>query len=407
MMVHAPVVAIYRGGHGVLAIARTLGRLGVPVHLVSQKGMRTPVWFSRYWSSKTHWDFSLPEERSLEFLLDLGRDLGSRYGRIPVLMTLADWMAIFIEDHAETLAERFVFPKAAGAVVRRLANKWEMFRLAKQYGIPTPETVYPHSVEELGRFLQTASFPVIAKSADPFLPHVPEKAVLRDAEELIEKFHREAALGPPNMVVQEYIPGDAESVWMCNAYFDRESRCKAIFSGKKLRQVSATGIASLAVVATNETVESQTKSLLQGLGYHGCVGVGYRYDARDGQYKLLDVNARISGVFRLFRATNGMDVVRACYLDLTGEAVPSSEASVGRKWLLEEDVLGALSAIRHGEMTVGQWLQSLRGVQETQWFSPDDPLPLAAWIGITALPTIRASRWVPSLPKALARRPAG
>ena len=126
MMVHAPVVAIYRGGHGVLAIARTLGRLGVPVHLVSQKGMRTPVWFSRYWSSKTHWDFSPPEERSLEFLLDLGRDLGSRYGRIPVLMTLADWMAIFIEDHAETLAERFVFPKAAGAVVRRRAQEAQL-----------------------------------------------------------------------------------------------------------------------------------------------------------------------------------------------------------------------------------------------------------------------------------------
>jgi D-aspartate ligase len=407
MTKRSPVVVIYRGGHGALAIARTLGRLAVPVYLVAQEGMRTPVWFSRYWTAKRRWDFSAPEERSVEFLLELGRDLERRHRRMPLLMTLADWAAIFIEDHADRLGERFVFTKSAGSVVRRLANKWEMFRLAKLHGIPTPETAYPRSLEELKSYLETVKFPVIVKSADPFLPHVPVKAVLHDAGELIEKFEREAALGPPNMVVQEYIPGDAESVWMCNAYFDSKSQCRAIFSGKKLRQVSATGIASLAVVLTNEIVESQTKSLLQSLGYWGCVGVGYRYDARDGQYKLLDVNARISGVFRLFRATNGLDVVRACYFDLTGQPVPSSQAAVGRKWLLEEDILGALSAIRHGEMSVAQWVRSLRGVRETQWFSFDDPLPLGAWIGITALPMVRASRWMPSLPKVLARRPAG
>lgn len=407
MMERFPVVAVYRGGHGVLAIARTLGRLGVPLYLVAQEGMTTPVWCSRYWTAKMRWDFAGPEERSVQFLLELGRELRERHGRPPLLMTLADWVAIFIEDHAEKLGEQFLFPKAASSVVRRLANKWEMFRLAKQLDIPTPETVYPRSREELTSFLENATFPLIVKSADPFMPHVPAKAVLHDAGELLEKFDREAALGPPNMVVQEYIPGDAESVWMCNAYFDRDSNCRAIFSGKKLRQVSATGIASLAVVLPNDTVESQTKLLLQSLGYHGCVGIGYRYDARDGEYKLLDVNARISGVFRLFRATNGMDVVRACYLDLTGQAIPSSQPAVGRKWLLEDDILGALSAIRHGKMTIAAWMRSMRGVQESQWFSFDDPVPLAAWIWTTALPTVRASRRAPSPSKMLARRPAG
>jgi len=52
--IHAdvPVVVVYRGGQGALAVARTLGRLGVPVYLVSHRGMETPGRSSRYWRDK-------------------------------------------------------------------------------------------------------------------------------------------------------------------------------------------------------------------------------------------------------------------------------------------------------------------------------------------------------------------
>jgi predicted ATP-grasp superfamily ATP-dependent carboligase len=69
-----PVVELCRGGSGDVAIARTLGRLGVPVYLVAQEGVPTPVWWSRYWAKRTWWDFSRPEQDSLAFLLEVGRD---------------------------------------------------------------------------------------------------------------------------------------------------------------------------------------------------------------------------------------------------------------------------------------------------------------------------------------------
>jgi predicted ATP-grasp superfamily ATP-dependent carboligase len=121
---------------------------------------------------------------------------------------------------------------------------------------------------------------------------------------------------------------------------------------------------------------------MQAIGYRGCVGIGYRFDSRDGLYKLLDVNARVSGVFRLFSGTNEMDVVRICYMDLTDQRPPATALRPGRKWMLEADIPAALSAIREGSLTVPQWLESIRGVRETHWFAPDDPMPVLALLRI-------------------------
>jgi predicted ATP-grasp superfamily ATP-dependent carboligase len=185
---------------------------------------------------------------------------------------------------------------------------------------------------------------------------------------------------PPNVVLQEYIPGGADSVWMCNGYFGPDPDRAVIFTGKKLRQESATGVASLGVCLPNETVASQTQRFMQGVGYRGCVGIGYRFDRRDGLFKVLDVNTRISGVFRLFAGTNEMDVVRACYLQLTGQDLPSTALEPGRKWMLEDDLVGAFAAIRSGDLSVSEWVRSVRGVRELNWLAADDPAPAVAWL---------------------------
>jgi D-aspartate ligase len=106
--------------------------------------------------------------------------------------------------------------------------------------------------------------------------------------------------------------------------------------------------------------------------------MGYRYDARDGQYKLLDVNPRIGATFRLFVGTNGIDVARALYLDLTGQQVEMAGVQKGRKWLVENhDTISSLRYLRDGRLTLTDWLQSFRGVKEGAWFALDDPLPFA------------------------------
>ena len=118
---------------------------------------------------------------------------------------------------------------------------------------------------------------------------------------------------------------------------------------------------------------------MKALGYTGILDLGFRYDARDGQYKLLDVNPRVGSAFRLFVAENGLDVVRALYLDLTGRPVPSAPAKESRKWLVENyDLVSSAKYYKDRALRPGEWLRSFRGVQEAAWFSRDDLRPFGA-----------------------------
>jgi len=84
----------------------------------------------------------------------------------------------------------------------------------------------------------------------------------------------------------------------------------------------------------------------------------------------------------LFVAADGMDVVRAMYLDLTGQPVSSAPMLEGRKWLVENnDVISFRRYRAKGELKFFDWLRSLRGVQEVAWFAWDDLLPFAIMAG--------------------------
>jgi D-aspartate ligase len=376
-----PVVCAFRGGYADISIARTLGRLGVPMYLVAQKGMPTPVWSSRYWAKRTRWDYSSPEEQSVAFLLDVGATLRAAHGTRAILLTTSDWVAIFIERNSHLLQKQFAFPQPVRPVIHTLLNKWEMHLLAQEHHIPTPNTAYAAVRDDIDEFLETGSFPIVMKPADPYSRDPrSKKMIINSRQELMDAVDRKAGHASLNMVLQEYIPGDADSVWMCNGYFAQNKEHTVTFTGKKLRQTSSMGLATLAICLPNETVATQTRRLMEGVGFRGCVGIGFRYDSRDGLYKLLDVNARVSGVFRLFAGTNEMDVVRACYLDLTGQHVPETALQPGRKWMLEDDVVAAVRAIRSGRLSVAEWIRSIRDVQELQWFVKDDPVPFLIWL---------------------------
>ena len=336
---------------------------------------------SRYWEDKARWDFvGRPELESVRFLGEVGTRLAQKHGSRPILLTPSDWFAIFIERHSDYLAEYFRFPRPTSPVVASLLNKWEMHVLATHHDIPTPITARPTSRAEVDEFVAQTGFPLVVKPADPYLPARPAKAIARSRPELEDAIQEAMSRESLNFILQEYIPGGVNNVWMCNGYFGRGAGHGVVFTGKKLRQLSSTGIASFAVCESNDTVGSQTHRFMTALGYRGCVGIGYRHDIRDGAYKVLDVNARVSSVFRLFAGANDLDVVRLCYLDLSGQPIGETAAQDGRNWLDERDIRVLLSSRREDRVSVREWVKSLRGVQELQWLARDDLGPFGAWL---------------------------
>src|SRR5260370_2551864 len=146
----------------------------------------------------------------------------------------------------------------------------------------------------------------------------------------------EASEDIANFMLQEYIPGGSEMLWMFNGYFDGESGCLFGLTGKRFRQYPAcAGMTSLGICVVNDAVARQTRDFMKALGYQGILDLGHMYDTRTGQYKLLDANPRIGAAFRLFVHTCGLDVPQVLYRDLTGQPVSPGGPQVGRKWDVE------------------------------------------------------------------------
>jgi predicted ATP-grasp superfamily ATP-dependent carboligase len=199
-------------------------------------------------------------------------------------------------------------------------------------------------------------------------------------QELLERY--EVIENPlnPNIILQEYIPGPDSATWTFNGYFDGKSRCLAGFTGRKLRNYPPYfGRASLAICERNEDVSRAAVEFMKCVGYKGPLDIGFRYDSRDGQYKVNDVNPRVGSMFRLFVGSNGIDIVRAMYGDLTNQPVTATLPSDRRKWIVEDvDWLSAIRYWRDGNLTLRDWGRSLHGIRETTFLATDDPLPLAA-----------------------------
>jgi D-aspartate ligase len=195
-----PVLAL-RVHHGTLGIARSLGRLGVPVHVVHGEQAH-PVLASRYVAGAHHWDFGRePAERSVEWLLRLGRGLGGRV----VLMPTSDDTAELVADHADRLSSVFRFQENASGLVRALSNKRALHDLARAHGIPTADTTFPSSLEEVRRFAETAVFPVMLKASDGLRLQArtgKKMVIVRSAEELFAQYQALEDPDEPNLMLQ-------------------------------------------------------------------------------------------------------------------------------------------------------------------------------------------------------------
>jgi D-aspartate ligase len=370
-----PVVVLAYNRQASVGIVRSLGRLGVPVYGISADRF-DPVLFSKYCRGKFSWRLhDAPFEESLRFLNEVGQKIGQRSLLIPT----SDLGALFIAEHAGSLGEHFIFPDRSAALVRSLCSKREMYHLARKWNVPTPETVFPESRADVLAYLEIAQFPILMK---PLYSRIPNRKTLRiilvhTKQELLERYDEAEGNSTP-MILQEYIPGPDHMTWTFNGYFDHNGECRVAFTGRKLRNYPPYfGQASLAICVRNEHVEKEAIRFMSAIGYKGPLDIGFRYDARDGRYKVNDVNPRIGGMLRLFVADNGMDVVRALYQDMTGQPVTPAGTLEGRKWTVEDvDCISAVRYWRDGNLAIKEWVRSLRGINEATFIAFDDLKPL-------------------------------
>jgi D-aspartate ligase len=403
-------VLLFRVGHyplhhGGLGVIRTLGRVGVPVYAVTEDRF-TPPALSRYLTGRFTWPTTGTEP--IERLKAGLNEIAKRLGRRVIAITTDDEAAVLLAEHAHEL-ERLVRPAVPAGLPRALASKRQLHELCDRVGIPTAAAAFPASREDVLAYAEGGAFPVVAKNIDPFTrlsaPAVPSTTVLQTADELIQL--SQTWPDRPNVMLQEELPVDAAEDWIFHMYCDADSECLAAFTGVKLRSwPPRAGVTAAACIAANEELDELSRSFCREIGYSGIGDLDWRFDRRDGRYKLLDFNPRVGAQFRLFETDAGIDVVRALHLDLTGRPVPPGRQIEGRRFYVENFYAPALLVPRKRPARLPKLPRRLVK-PELGWVALDDPLPIVSlairfsWLVFLRL-VMSATRQLPSLTEAAA-----
>ncbi|WP_428935183.1 ATP-grasp domain-containing protein [Streptomyces sp. ACT015] len=366
--------------HGGVGAIRSLGRLGVPMYAITEDRC-TPAASSRYLRRAFVWPTSGGEDPGhlVEGLLRIGR----RIGRPTVLVPTDEEAAVLIAEHQDALAGPFLFPRVEPGLPRRLASKQGLHGLCEEHGVPSPETAFPRSFDDIAAFAEKARFPVVAKNREAFVrrssPAVRGTTRIATPEGLLA-----LARGwgeRPGVILQEYLPREEAEDWIVHAYVDRDSTPRALFTGVKVRSWPPhAGMTAHAYVVDNPELADLAARFVKQIGFTGVIDLDLRFDRRDGRYKLLDFNPRMGAQFRLFESDSGVDVVRALHLDLTGRRVPEGEQRAGHRYVVENIDLPALLAYRRSGYTTPHAPARASGT-ELAWFAGDDPLPFLTMLG--------------------------
>ncbi|WP_328875197.1 ATP-grasp domain-containing protein [Streptomyces sp. NBC_00287] len=362
--------------HGCLGALRSLGRAGVPVYAMVEDRF-TPCAVSRHLADR----FVVPttgleEPRTLvSALLRLGRTIGRRTVAVPT----DDESAVLLAEHAEALAEWFVLPPVPSALPRALASKEGLRRVCTEHHVPTPRAHAPADRTQLLAYARDLGYPLVLKNLEAYTrvrsPVVTHTTVVHNEDELL------ALIGPretPSVLMQEYIPpADAED-WITHLYCGARGAPRAVFTGYKVRSWPVrSGATTRAWARPNPGLARLAAELCRRIGYSGVADLDWRFDRRDGLYKLVDFNPRIGAQFRLFESGQGVDVVRAMYLDLTGQQIPRAEQTYGRMFVVGQLDLLSATIDAWQERRVPPAVLPRRGT-ERAWLSWDDPWPAVA-----------------------------
>ena len=388
---------IIGGAHGSLAVARSLGRRGIPVRFLTHD--HPLARFSRYVIRGDHWPG--PNDPGA---VDWLRQFAGRH-RLDgwTLFACGDAEVQLVAHNHASLAAVFRLVTPPWTVTRWTADKRLTYQFASDIGVHVPWSYYPQGREDVAQV--ACRFPVILKPT----VHEGRNAFTQakawrvdNREELIARFVDAAALvGEQSIVLQELIPGGGERQFSYAALCDRGVSVASLVARRSRQYPIDFGYTSTYVETIEQPqVEEAACRILRSLEYSGLAEVEFKYDVRDGRYKLLDINARPWTWIGL-GATAGVDFPFLAWQLSQGATPIPARGTAGARWIhLTRDLVAAGQEMWAGVSSPARYLSLLRQPLTFAAFAKDDPLP-----GLVELPLVAARMLARSVP--LPRRGSG
>jgi predicted ATP-grasp superfamily ATP-dependent carboligase len=256
-------------------------------------------------------------------------------------------------------------------------DKRNTYRLAAELGIPTPPTWYVTCVDELEQVTTAPPYAVKPAIKEHFFYATKAKAWrANNRTELRALFLRaQEIIGQGEILIQDLIPGNGCQQFAYCAFFKEGHSIGSMVVRRTRQHPPEFGRASTYVETIELPIlEELSERFLRGIDYYGLVELEYKLDPRDGQYRLLDFNARTWGYHSLGYGA-GVDFPYLLFADQTGQSVQTCRGQSGVRWIrLLTDVPTTLLEILKGREDWRSYVRSLRNFNVEAVFSREDPL---------------------------------
>ena len=375
-----PGAVVLGGDYQGLGVVRSLGRIGVPVLVLDDE--RSISRFSRYATLALR----VADLRTAQATVETLVDIAHRYHLQGwLLYPTRDEQVAALSLYRDALCPTYRVPAPAWEIVQFAWDKRKTYDLARQLNLPIPRTWISSSFRGLDDL--DLPFPLVLKPAikENFFYRTRAKAwQVRNRAGLRDRFRSATRFLPPaEILLQEFIPGDGRHQLSYCAFFKRGKGVGTMVARRRRQHPHDFGRASTFVETIElPAVETLAERFLNAINYYGLVEVEFKMDQRDGQIKLLDVNARTWG-YHALGSTAGVDFSRLLYVDQVGGHVEFCRSRPGVSWVrLLTDLPTGLLDILAGRLRSWDYLRSLRGFHTEAVLNLEDPLPALAEVAL-------------------------
>jgi D-aspartate ligase len=298
-----------------------------------------------------------------------------------VLLPCADDWVLQVANLPPHLRARFPASIAEPAAMACFVDKGKFSALLQRYGIPHPRTSQITSPEDVDGLTASDFSGMFLKprNSQEFFNRYGIKAFHVTERESAVKMAADAIAHGVPLMLQEYIPGPPTAHYFIDGFRDRNGTVTALFARRRLRMHPPDfGNSSLHESVPLEGVEPAAdalRTLLHAVNYRGIFSAEFKFDARDGQFKILEVNARPWWYIE-FAAACGVDVCSMAYRDALGlRCEPVCSYQAGRRCVTLELDLKAYHRLRRlTQLSPWRWIHSWLGAEHPV-FSWTDPGP--------------------------------
>jgi D-aspartate ligase len=385
------VGAIVVGGdHPGLAIARSLGRRGIPVYVIDDQYCISK--FSRYATKVIRVESILDERKTVDAVLEVGR----RYNlRNWILFPTRDENVAAFSRYRSELAQFFKVTTGDWNSIEWAWDKKKTYELAEKLDIPCPKTFNPKSIDEVPDLYSRLPLAIKPAVKENFFYATGAKAWRADTPDQLLSLYAKAIkqIKPEEILIQEIVPGDGNEQYSYCA-FVRDGVPSSVLTARRARQHPREFGRAATYVETIDApeIEILSERFLEAINYHGVVEIEFKRDPRSGEYKLLDVNARPWG-FHAIGWAAGIDFPYLVYADQMGLPIEQVRARAGVGWLrMISDIPTAISDFLHGSLSFSAYVRSLQATRVESVFSVRDPLP--SFAELVMLPYIVAKKYL-------------